>query len=173
MFGFNWGYTSGMLFLYGPNQNHGFQFASSNTCAALRRARPSEMTSDEPGFLLSELFTITIETTFLTLPQQHIVKIKSLSSDPEDSLCHLIWRSFILLPEQKKPKANQKNRSLLRAKRYNPTASVKKCLPRPLRNLLTPLGSGSGHESRYSATLTSNRPGRRERRIIETECLLD
>lgn len=31
--------------------------------------------------------------------------------------------------------------------------------PSPFRNLLTPLGTGSGYESRYSATRTSNRPG--------------
>lgn len=33
-------------------------------------------------------------------------------------------------------------------------------LPNPLRNLFTPLGSGSGYESRYSATRSSKRPCR-------------
>lgn len=35
-------------------------------------------------------------------------------------------------------------------------------LPSPLRNLLTPLGSGSGQEARYSAARTSNRPVKRD-----------
>lgn len=72
---------------------------------------------------------------------------------------HLICRSFILFPGYGQTvtvplKSWRKKRMPERETLTRSSGS-----PSPFRNLLTPLGSGSGFESRYSATRTSNRPG--------------
>lgn len=72
---------------------------------------------------------------------------------------HFFCKNFILFPES----TTNRQREERRITNSFPFAVEVTILPRPLRNLLTLLGSGSGEEARYSAALTSNRPFGTER----------
>lgn len=72
---------------------------------------------------------------------------------------HLICRSFILFPGNGQTVTVPLKSWGKKQMPERETLTWSSGSPSPFRNLLTPLGSGSGYESRYSATRTSNRPG--------------
>lgn len=79
--------------------------------------------------------------------------LQSYFMESQDVDSYLIWSSFILFPGRKKIKQLADEKCMLIYCIYFLVS-----LPSPLRNLFTPLGSGSGYESMYSATLASKRP---------------
>lgn len=125
-----------------------FQFWSSERCVRVCVCAHSSHTE-----------TLAHGLIFLLLFFSQVVHQQQVLWAIEVFYFHLICRSFILFPGNGQTVAVPLRSWEKKRMPERGTLTWSSGSPSPFRNLLTPLGPGSGYDSRYSATRNSNRPG--------------